>query len=121
MDLAQAVHGHRWRQLIDLIGRLPGHSRTWVAITSDPQNVEGLATTILTAREDGTEDTGPDATDYTPTVRALAALYDLVAAMGGAKGVRYPHPASPLADALARAQIDAFADVIAQLTPHALT
>ncbi|AYD89667.1 hypothetical protein D5R93_05705 [Actinomyces lilanjuaniae] len=125
MDLAASARDHRWRQIIDLVHQLPPESRTWDAMVRDPQVSEEIAAMMLAAQDsDDTSDEqrprGLSLREWTPEVAAVAALYDLVAALAGARKVRFPHPVSLVDEAMTRQQVASLEDVIAQMTPHAL-
>lgn len=124
MDLGEAAHAHRWRQLIDLIGQLPATSRTWVAMTEDEQTAEELARALAEAPDTNDARRGISPREYTAVLAALADIYDLIAAGltdRKRKPPRYPRPGpSAVARALARLEEESLRDLIAQMTPHAL-
>lgn len=134
VDLVEFWQARRWRTLIDIIDRLPGHSWYSTAVYGDEEHAKMLADSLAArkAEEGDDEKKGPGLQTWTPEVAAITALHDtmrnvlyVLEATNGAKVQpprALPRPYSPLEAALKRSEMArrqaSHDSLVARLLPH---
>lgn len=137
VDLGDLWRARKWRTLLDLIDRLPGHSHYASAMANDEEYAKMVAEAMAARKKAGEappEDKGPALTTWTPEMAMLTNLLDavngvryaVVAVQAGKKAGDPPKPArrpqTALEKAMRRAEFSrrqtAHEALVARVLPH---